>query len=592
MLVMPYTPNRDDDGKMQELYTKAPVTQIINDSLRSGNSKPTSRGKTQAKQTGNAPNEPNITYTATIKSNPGEKTSSNIYLTLNKTSTLPNYTSLTTNIQKGNHRQVTAATVKHILHELTTERIKYRRGSTTQRPISSTETSTNFIKRRRPVQSPRHPNHKYPEESQPIAYAPNSFPPLNLSHFTTQKPVRFTHQTVPEAKLHHFTTPKPALLDINLPDDLKSTLHELNIDDSFKKNPLKYDFFNLPNSNDRLEENYGVVDTYSPDPPVVPDISNVANTLTPEMKELLINFGLLGDGNHPLPVAKEEPYIGIPTAEVRPDSYIRFKPLPDISGANEEMEEFLGRFGLGRSAKDKRIHNPQDTLSESPNVDFEIVPDTLKGTVKNLGLWNREGKDFEPRDVSPQKSGKKHVFNPKETTYASQEEIDKLNQLMDLIKQLEKLNGTATEEDLNKLDMKHLKELIGSVQNSESGLSGESDYALNPINDYDIGLTKNEVKRQENSTGTSTEATTTVNTTEETQTVDIKGLEDSFGGAGAVSEPEATLPPPTEAPKTGFYYLLDWNSFFDIDDQKGKRVNLRFQPKVGDPRQFISVSVP
>uniref|UniRef100_A0A1Y1LMB7 Uncharacterized protein n=1 Tax=Photinus pyralis TaxID=7054 RepID=A0A1Y1LMB7_PHOPY len=308
-----------------------------------------------------------------------------------------------------------------------------------------------------------------------------------------------------------------------------------------------------------------------------------STTATPKVKT-----SSSADFNHQSPKVKEEPYLGRTTAEVRPDSYIKFKPLPEISGVDEEMEEFLGRFGLGKSAqsgrKNRKIHTPRDTLSEIPGVDFEIVPDTLQDVVKNLGLWNREGKDFE-HHVSPPQT---HVFNPIESTYATQEELDKLNQLMELIKQLEKLNGTASEADLNKLDMDQLKELVGSLQKNDSGLLGADDDDLNPIN-YDIGLSKNEVKRQENST--STEATSAATSNQETETVNIKDLEDSFGGSAAI-EAEVTVPPPTEAPKTGFYYLLDWNSFFDIDDQKGKRVNLRFQPKVGDPRQFISVSVP
>ncbi|RZC36878.1 hypothetical protein BDFB_011139 [Asbolus verrucosus] len=43
--------------------------------------------------------------------------------------------------------------------------------------------------------------------------------------------------------------------------------------------------------------------------------------------------------------------------------------------------------------------------------------------------------------------------------------------------------------------------------------------------------------------------------------------------------------------KTGIYFLVDWNTFFDIDDQLGRRVNLRLQPKIGDPKRFLSVTV-
>lgn len=61
------------------------------------------------------------------------------------------------------------------------------------------------------------------------------------------------------------------------------------------------------------------------------------------------------------------------------------------------------------------------------------------------------------------------------------------------------------------------------------------------------------------------------------------------GSSEAATE---ALPETTTVKRSGFYYLLDWNTFFEIDDQKGKRVNLRFQPKVGDPKRFFSVNVP
>lgn len=68
----------------------------------------------------------------------------------------------------------------------------------------------------------------------------------------------------------------------------------------------------------------------------------------------------------------------------------------------------------------------------------------------------------------------------------------------------------------------------------------------------------------------------------------ISDLEDSFGGA-APSEPgDAQLPPPK---KNGFYWMLDWNSFLEVGDGDTK-VNIRFEPKLGDPQMFLPVSVP
>lgn len=68
----------------------------------------------------------------------------------------------------------------------------------------------------------------------------------------------------------------------------------------------------------------------------------------------------------------------------------------------------------------------------------------------------------------------------------------------------------------------------------------------------------------------------------------MSDLLDSFGGSSSDNkQPEMAV-----KKHNGFYFLFDWNSFLEVDDQNGRRVDLRFQPKIGDPKNFISVSVP
>lgn len=68
----------------------------------------------------------------------------------------------------------------------------------------------------------------------------------------------------------------------------------------------------------------------------------------------------------------------------------------------------------------------------------------------------------------------------------------------------------------------------------------------------------------------------------------ISDLEDSFGGSTA--EPDPVVP---TRPKTGLYFLVDWNSFLEVGEEGGKdRVNLRFAPKVGDRTRFLPVKIP
>lgn len=190
---------------------------------------------------------------------------------------------------------------------------------------------------------------------------------------------------------------------------------------------------------------------------------------------------------------------------------------------------------------------------------------------------------------------KQHVFSPDESQLTTEEEMQKVQKLLDFVKKLEKLNGTVTEDDLEKIGKDDLKDFITTLNDYNKITPLNEQNAPNPIQ-FDSGLTKNEVKRQEDSSTTTTESSTEITTemlTGEEKGPNIKDLEESFGGQ---TDPPTTTSAPTETTtpsrKTGFYYLVDWNTFFDIDDQKGKRVNLRFQPTIGDPKRFLSVAVP
>lgn len=211
------------------------------------------------------------------------------------------------------------------------------------------------------------------------------------------------------------------------------------------------------------------------------------------------------------------------------------------------------------------------------------------------------------------KAQEKHVFKPEDSQLNTEEELKRIQKLLDFMKKLEQLNGTVTEDDLRKMGKEDLKDFIETLNEYNKVPTLNEKNAPNPLN-FENGLDKNEIKRQESSpsasteTAASTEATLADSSTEATKDISsttsedmligeekgpiIKDLEDSFGGK--TDPPSTTSTPETTTPlrKTGFYYLIDWNTFFDIDDQKGKRVNLRFQPTIGDPKRFLSVTVP
>ncbi|KAJ8970367.1 hypothetical protein NQ314_001279 [Rhamnusium bicolor] len=475
--------------------------------------------------------------------------------------------------------------------------------------------------RRRPTTTEKHPNHKYPEE--PPTEATNKITSLPSSGIRIIEPPKFSPSDVNDGlyKLENHTqhlkketsqslnyiperqlliptavgTTKQSTTDIPLtdlvPEHLKGVLADMTPEQLIKGNPPKPNpATKAPSAEEEDIKNmlaaFGMLPLKTTTTTAIPDISSVADNLSPEMKDLLVSFGLIPNPQETLASASQvvESYNPV-KAEVKPESYVGFKPLPEDQSSRHEMEELLARFGLGRSSRQEKSLPKK----REEHLSFDAVPDEFKGVLDDIGLTNRQGKMIKAETLI-KTLDKQHVFNPVDKQYASNEELEKLNKLLDVVKQLEKINGTVTDEDLKNIDVDNLRELVSSLNEENRIVPLDEQNAPNPVN-YDYGLNKNDVKRQENSSSTTTPIPTT---TEEAKTSNLKDLEDSFGGLSD-SSPATETPTPettTQARRTGFYYLVDWNTFLDIDDQKGKRVNLRFQPTIGDPKRFYSVSVP
>lgn len=134
----------------------------------------------------------------------------------------------------------------------------------------------------------------------------------------------------------------------------------------------------------------------------------------------------------------------------------------------------------------------------------------------------------------------------------------------------------------------------------------------NPLEDEKAVLESDASKRQANvsiviSTDSSSETTTMGTSVDEKNAItnappendsaaaadtdqgaSISDLEDSFGGAAPEQPGDSEIPPPK---KNGFYWMLDWNSFLEVGDGDTK-VNIRFEPKLGDPQMFLPINVP
>ncbi|KAG5895617.1 hypothetical protein JTB14_017726 [Gonioctena quinquepunctata] len=624
MVVMPYTPENTNGKDMEDLYTKPPVTHIIGESfLKHGDGLSTETKpsiETNSVGEGDKHTKPTSDKGKKFRGNPYRRTTPSPIPASSEI-----YEKLTPPVEQ----------VKHYRRKKPQMTVDQEKPTTASPAVTAYFPTKRRPLRRRPtttmISVDKHPNHRYPDEFPSDPTLSSTLPgdglriinPPKLSaqiinddllvaedqneEVFAKKDVPFSIERVTIKDIDLDGNSKSGTLapwmGVDVPEDLKGVVSDMNLESVVQKQqPTTPQPLSADEEDTRIKNmlaSLGVLPSQiSTTTTQLPDISNVADNLSPDMQDLLMSFGLIPNTQKKLVSASQVSESFNPEkAEVKPESYVGFKPLPEDNGTRDEMEELLARFGLGRKSRKEKALSKGDTEEEEPTkhgvqqkqiwekqeLNLDMVPEEYLGVLEDIGLSDRKGKMIRTASLIKTQE-KQHVFNPTDNQYATQEELDKLNNLMAIIKQLESLNRTVTEEDLTAIDKQNLKDLVHSLGASKEMVSLDEQNAPDPLK-YDYGLSKNEVKRQENTT------TTESGTTEEA-TPSIKDLEDSFGGlSDTVTEttaPETT----TTRRRTGFYYLVDWNTFLDIDDQKGKRVNLRFQPTIGDPKRFYSVSVP
>lgn len=589
MLVMPYTPNNPNDN-MEEFYTKPPITKIIENGKESFKRAPEVpafkplKADTDRIKNENLVKEFNDGFEVSKQTTIGRPITSTTQSTTITTARpaatkRPLRRKQSTPKRRQHYKTTTSSTTPKIstasLELITESKLSEtpkvrRRPPVTQKPLSIEDITYKPTHQSAPSYKKtttfpeHHPNHKYPEDDEKADASNEAIRVISPPKFlpkVTKKPEYALKTTL------SFGTDKPedVLDSIHIPENMKTIVKDLDT--------------LMQEGNTKFHQILPIIDEPTTPTPLqttttVPDVSEMADNLSPDMRELLMSFGLIPNPNYkPEPFKLQEPQPNLrEEAEITRDSYLSFKPLPANAPTRKDMEELLSEFGLKDSSRDGKAI-ASNTKKSKNQLSFDMVPDSHKHILKDVGLTEELA------------SKNQHVFNPQEKPTASPEELDRLEKLLDMIKQLEKLNnnGNVTEDTMKQFDMEKLKDLVDTFNKPESL---DAKPAPDPLN-YDSGLVKNEVKRQESSSST----TSTTTTQEPARNPSLEDLEASFGGV-AETVSEATLPETTTAKRTGFYYLVDWNSFFDIDNQKGKRVNLRFQPKVGDPRNFLRVTVP
>ncbi|XP_044748769.1 uncharacterized protein LOC123309633 [Coccinella septempunctata] len=743
LLVMPYSPKKNGEN-MEDLYTKKPVTQLIDNDNATVEIKKTNKNKKPSfnfKKDSTRIFGRNVTktsYKLTFPPTPPTEPTSEI--PYDTTSPMTNE----------------ASTV-----EVTTFRRRVRpprtRPPTTTRPTTTRPTR----RRRRPTVTPYNTVKDHQDQ---LTSRTDKFLPENAIRVTRPPVFRYTRRTTTTTELpdlsiaesyqdYVYANPPPELISLNqygpsvspfaTQDELtrpgpvfKPISNQLFTDDDLNSPPKTSTFKPFPASfvipegfehifrdlnldspqtkEKLLEESVRsnqprttTTTTEFPIPPV-PEFGEVADNLSPEMKSLLMTFGLIPNPEEKRKVRKEEiPYTsgGI---EDKPESYTGFKPLPENGAPNEELDSLLASFGLGRNARrSKKIGKRVDT---SPGLDLSVVPESMMGIVRNLGLSNEipitekayVGKttsseptrneriddfyendivsaddiseinqlpndnvtDVEPSEknstdsasvsvdtstysvepiddptyseenstyseamkdldistteqpdpqgmddinsttIEPQpdnntneiliNEASKNVEHTETTTKATstsvvfnptdqkivQKEKEQLDKLVELIKALKRINGSATEEDFKNFDLETLKEFTKVLNESQrTAFREQIENEINPLNSFEDNP-RFKPKRQE----MTTEQATTEETTE--SKIEPNFLEDSFG---KLPEEEIETPTTRTYP-SGVYYLIDWNTFLEVDNTKGTHVNLRFQPKVGDPGRFYAIN--
>lgn len=300
---------------------------------------------------------------------------------------------------------------------------------------------------------------------------------------------------------------------------------------------------------------------------------------------------------------------------VNAKDYESFKQIEGgKKNVTSDMESFFKQFGIVDTGDLKKKKPTRSTKAPSiftvPSIDSSYLIPGYSSLLDNIGIRTI-------KDKTGQKNNSKALWNASKfegENKTGADDYEKLEILLDTIKELENLNASLTEKEIDRLNLKNFNF-------SESLLSEGPDPVM--YQQYYSSL-KNEVKRQQptdeptklslggldlpllesslESTDDGKDVTTPLNTATESTTKEVttlatttkasipseqekkNSLEDEIE---PIEDPE-TLPPPR---RSGFYMLFDWNSFLEVGEDPDKVV-IRFDPKIGDPSRFLSVNVP
>lgn len=254
------------------------------------------------------------------------------------------------------------------------------------------------------------------------------------------------------------------------------------------------------------------------------------------------------------------------------EAYSEFKPLNigEEIRVQPDIENYLNRFGIVKRKRkqikpeDNGFKNSSKTAivkqqilrRSDTNVD-EFQTTSIKNNKDELSKLLNNIQELQRLNISLNNA----MFKPKSNSIILEQGPDPV-----FDDEESKKNDLKRQSANNSLDLESLF-TTESTPNSSVDMDGSNDLTTTTISSSAKDEEKMSVKEPQNGS--------------------LADLEDSFGGPDPITEDPS--PPPK---KNGFYFLADWNSFLEVGEAGGDQVVVRFDPKIGDPRRFLKVTVP
>lgn len=288
------------------------------------------------------------------------------------------------------------------------------------------------------------------------------------------------------------TTMRPEVMELLASIGLRPE-NSTNVEEVFKKNQVLKSKSEIPNSNGFVYTTISGLNAVGSNSPSITtqntfenpvfEIGKGMNNLTPDVQLLFQRFGLQNPSNLVTTTTST------PRSTMNTNSYTNFKPLPTSKIKNEDMKEFLARFGLGigDSRQKKAMATPR--MTQRPSL-IEVVPDNMRQILENIGLISPKVSKTTPKveDLESKDTTKFHVFKPHEVEVKDERQRMRINELLDTI------NRFVQEGKTNPKDVQEIAdELFVNTKTLKDGPDPLHLEEIIRINSEDV---KNEVKRQ------------------------------------------------------------------------------------------------